>query len=154
VELKDVWGDTPGKIVEDVIERESHPGPSLEDLRKIKQLLFEASVKENSYRSGDLVHGPSIIKKPLATELEHGKAKPVFASPIWNPGLSFKATIVDFLQKDGDEYFLVKSLSMDDMLYRKHAVPELMSLKELGYTRNLRWYHIPSNNVSQPEILA
>lgn len=146
-DLVDAWGDTPHKIVEDVIERESHPGPSLEDLRKIKQHLLEASARQNKHIPGDLVHGPPIVKKSQVDQSERGTAKPVFSSPIWNPGLSFNATIVDFLEKDGDEYLSIKSLSIDDLLYRKNAVAELMP-EDPGYTRNLRWYHIPSNNVS------
>jgi ankyrin repeat protein len=152
-DLKDAWGDTPRKIVEDVIERESHPGPSLEDLRKIKQQLLEASARQNKRKPDDLVHGPPTTKKAQASQPEQGTAKPVFSSPIWNPGLGFKATIVDFLQKDGDEYLSIKSLSMDDLLYRKNAVAELMLLKDPGYERNLRWYHIPSNNMTWDEML-
>jgi ankyrin repeat protein len=146
----DAWGDTPLKIVEDVIERESHPGPSLKDLRKIKQHLLEASGGEHKHKPGDLVHGPPITKE-LVTQPGQGTAKPVYASPIWNPGLSFKATIVDFFAKCGDEYLSIKTLSIDDLLYRKNAVAELMP-KDPSYARNLRWYHIPSNNVSQHEM--
>jgi ankyrin repeat protein len=152
-DLEDAWGDTPRKIVADVIERESHPGPSLEDLRNINQQLLEASVKRNKHRAGDLIHGPPIVKKEQSSLTEQGTAKSVFASPIWNPGLSFKATISDFLQKDGDEYLSIKSLSIDDLLYRKGAAAELMRLNDPGYDRNLRWYHIPSNNMTWAEKL-
>ncbi len=152
-DLEDAWGDTPRKIVEDVTERESHPGPNLEDLRNISHQLLVASSKLNRHKPDDLVHGPPVWKKPQASLTERGTAKPVFASPIWNPGLGFKATISEFVQKEGDEYVLIKSLSMDDLLYRKGAVDELMKLKDSGYTKNLRWYHIPSNNMTWAEML-
>ena len=152
-DLEDAWGDTPRKIVADVTERESHPGPSLEDLRDISHQLLVASGTRNKYKPGDLVHGPPIWKKEQTSLAERGTAKPVYAFPIWNPGLSFKAEIIDFLQKDGDEYLLIKSLSIDDLLYRKGAVAELMKLKDSGYKRNLRWYHIPSNNMTWAEML-
>lgn len=152
-DLEDAWGDTPRKIVADMTERESHPGPSLEDLRNISQQLLEASAIRNKHKPSDLIHGPPIGKKEQASLTEQGTAKSVFASPIWNPGLGFKATIVDFLEKDGDEYLSIKSLSIDDLLYRKGAVAELMKLKDLGYKRNLRWYHIPSNNMTWAEKL-
>jgi len=152
-DLEDAWGDTPRKIVEDVTERESHPGPSLEDLRDISQQLLVASASRNKHKLGDLVHGPPIWKKEQARLTKQGTAKPVYASPIWNPGLSFEATIVDFLQKDGDEYVSIKPLPIDDLLYRKGAVVELMKVKDSCYERNLRWYHIPSNNMTWAEML-
>jgi ankyrin repeat protein len=153
-DLEDAWGDTPRKIAEDVTERESHPGPSLEDLRDIShQLLVASAAKLNKRSPSDLVHGPPIWMKPKASLTEQGTAKRVFASPTWNPGLGFKATISDFLQKDGDEYISIKSLLMDDLLYRKGAVDELMNLEDSKYTKNLRWYHIPSNNMTWAHML-
>lgn len=146
--IKDAWGDTPLDIVADVIERESHPGPNLKDLRIIKQSLLEASLKEPKEKHGDLLQGPPIRIKPPESQPTQGTAKPVFQSPIWNPGLNFKATIVDFLEKDGYELSLEKTLCIDDLLYRRSAIPEILSDKGKGYTHNLRWYHLPSNNVS------
>lgn len=158
-DLEDAWGDTPRKIAEDVTERESHPGPSLQDLRDISHQLLVASAASaelKKHKADGLVHGPPIWKKPKASLTEQGTAKRVFASPTWNPGLGFKATISDFLQKDGDEYILIKSLLIDDLLYRKGAVDELMKLKEpkgSSYSKNLRWIHLPSNNMTWAHVL-
>jgi hypothetical protein len=156
-DLEDAWGDTPWKIAEDVTERESHPGPSLEDLRDIShQLLVASAAKSKKHKADDLVHGPPIWKDPKVGLPKKGTAKRVFASPTWNPGLGFTATISDFLQKGGDEYVSIKSLLIDDLLYRKGAVDELMKLKDSTdseYTKNLRWYHIPSNNMTWAHML-
>jgi hypothetical protein len=68
----------------------------LKDLRKVKQHLLEASGGQEEHKP-DLVRGPPIAREWLVAEPEQGTAKPVYSSPIWNPGLGFKATIVDFL---------------------------------------------------------
>lgn len=145
----DVWGDTPLDIVERRLERDSNPGPSLEDLRKIKQLLLDQNCLERKPELNTSFHGPSIFKRPQASRPNRSRARSVYSSPKWNPGLGFEASIVDFLDNEGEEYVLVEQLSVDDLLYRNGAVEEIM--KKGGSTKdnpNLRWIHLPANNVS------
>lgn len=160
--LKDVWGDTPLEIVEQTMQKQSHPGPNLVDLKRIKQALLKQIVERNGktrHQPTGPFRGPPTTKKTDDDTPKQGNAKPVFESPSWNPGLQFKATIIDFLERNEEEYVLVKELSIDDLLYRKGAIEETMDLPELStqkeptaqqkgsHKKNLRWIHIPANNV-------
>jgi ankyrin repeat protein len=149
IELRDAWGATPLDIVEEVMERESHPGPSLNDLRKIKQILLEKSTEENKPKVSGPFHGPSRKKRPQSIRSEQQRAKSVYASPKWNPGLNFQASVVDFLEKDEEEYVLFEELPIDDLLYRKGAIDDAMKSGESCHKRSLRWFHLPANNVSK-----
>jgi ankyrin repeat protein len=142
-DLRDVWGNTPLDVLEDVIGRESHPVPSLEGLRKIRKRLFQESVHEDMQRACRPFPGPLITRQSQDSK----RARPVFDSPKWNPGLKFRATIVDFLEKGEQEYILVKDLQIDDLLYKKGALDETMGTMEAGYEVKLRWIHLPANNV-------
>lgn len=148
-EIRDVWGDTPLDIVISVMENESHPGPNLEDLRQIRQLLFKRSRQSNKQYSNVLLKGPS--SNPTPSRNSRGVATSVFASPLWNPGLGFQATITDFLEEGGDEYLFSTELSVDELLYRRGAIKEKMD-PEGNYRgkgkRKLRWIHLPANNAS------
>jgi ankyrin repeat protein len=144
--MEDVWGNTPLHIVEDEIENDGHPVPSLQGLRRTKERLLKVSVQENKQQGGDPVPGPYNKKQSQATELQQQKAKPVFESPKWNPGLKFPASIVDFLDFEGQEYVLVKDLPIDDLLYKRDAIKDKMA-RESKYKFKLRWIHLPANNV-------
>jgi hypothetical protein len=145
--LKDVWGDIPLDIVGDVIGRESHPVPSLQGLRKIREMLLKKSVCKNQQQVCGPFPGPVVGKQLQIPEPERRKAKPVFESPKWNPGLKFYAKIVDFLEMNEQEHVLVKDLPIDDLLYKTEAIKETMDDQEVGYDRKLRWIHLPTNNV-------
>jgi ankyrin repeat protein len=158
-ELEDAWGQTPLNIVDSVMERGSHPGPRLEYLQEIKRALLIALLKTKQ-SSSSFFPGPPISQTVSPNRLEQviaqqmakkfGTAKPVFSSPIWSPGLSFQATIVDFLEKDSCEYLHSQTLSIDDLLYRKEAIEETMAPSDdfKGIKPSLRWIHLPANNVS------
>jgi ankyrin repeat protein len=145
--LKDVWGDIPLDIVESVIGRESHPVPSLQGLRKIREMLLKKSECKDEQQISGPFPGPVFATKPQPPESEGQKAKPVFESPKWNPGLKFHAKVVDFLMKGEQEHVLVKDLAIDDLLYKAGAMKETMDYLEVDYTRELRWIHLPTNNV-------
>ena len=145
--LKDVWGDVPLDIVGDVMARESHPVPSLQGLRNIREMLLKKSVYKNEQQISGPFPGPVLAKQPQHLEPESQKAKPVFESPKWNPGLKFYAKIVDFLEINEQEHVLVKELAIDDLLYKTEAIKETMDNLPAGYDRKLRWIHLPTNNV-------
>jgi ankyrin repeat protein len=145
--LKDVWGNIPLDIVGSVIARESHPVPSLQGLRQIREMLLKKSVCKNDQQICGPFPGPLVAQRPQPPRPEGQKAKPVFELPKWNPGLKFYAKIVDFLQKDEQEHVLVKDLAIDDLLYKTEPIKETMDDLEVGYARKLRWIHLPTNNV-------
>ncbi len=145
--LKDVWGDIPLDIVGDVIGRESHPVPSLQGLTKIREMLLKKLACSNEQQITGPFPGPIVAKRPEYPKSESQKAKPVFESPKWNPGLKFYAKIVDFLDMKEQEHVLVKDLAIDDLLYKNDAIKETMDEFEKGYHRKLRWIHLPTNNV-------
>lgn len=147
--LKDVWGNIPLDIVGGVIARESHPVPSLQGLRQIRELLLkESECKTEQEVSGPFL-GPGISKQiqPPQSGSVCPAAKPVFELPIWNPGLKFHAKIVDFLEKGQQEYVLVKDLAIDDLLYKEGAIEDTMNTSGETYEKKLRWIHLPTNNV-------
>ena len=158
-DLEDAWGQTPLEIVDSVMERGSHPGPRLEYLQDIKRQLMVSFLKIKQSPTSFFA-GPPIVTTVAPDQSEQvvaeqiikkfGNAKPIFSSPIWSPGLSFQATIVDFLSKDSNEYLHSKTLSIDDLLYRKEAIEETMAPTGdfAGVKPNLRWIHLPANNVS------
>jgi ankyrin repeat protein len=149
--MKDVWGNTPLHIVEDELENDGHPVPSLHDLRKTKEKLLRALVLENKQQTGSPVEGPYLSKKPQASESLPKKAKPVFESPQWNPGLKFRASIVDFLDIEDREHIKIRDLLIDDLLYKDGAIDAKMDEKGLIDSKKgklkLRWIHLPANNV-------
>jgi ankyrin repeat protein len=147
--LKDVWGNIPLDIVGGVIERESHPVPSLQGLRQIRELLLKESECKTEQQVSGPFPGPGVSKQiqPLQPESERPTAKSVYELPKWNPGLKFHAKIVDFLAKDQQEYVLVKDLGIDELLYKTGAMEDTMKLSDKTYERKLRWIHLPTNNV-------
>lgn len=156
VHSQDLWGDTPLAIVEGRLERDNNPGPTLEDLRRIQQLLADKACRSNGpYSMGSLnsFHGPTLFKK-LSSGLSRrsGLPKPrsVYSSIDWNPGLGFKATVVDVLGNEDDlvnEVVITARVEMNDLLYRDGAVDEIMKDRGSRDEKTLRWIHIPTNNV-------
>jgi ankyrin repeat protein len=151
-ERKDAWGDTPLKIANRVLGRGSHPLSSLEDLRKVKQELEKKFKPTIKYSSNTPFKGPPL--KPV--EAIVGRTKPVFATPIWNPGLGFRGTVVDFLEKDEEENFVVSEQTIDNLLYRmKYTQGRLnTTANSAGAKRRLRWIHLPANNMTWCEMLV
>jgi ankyrin repeat protein len=145
--LKDVWGDVPLDIVGDVIGRESHPVPSLQGLRNIREMLLKKSVCKDEQQASRPFPGPILAKRPQTPEQDRHKAKPVFESPKWNPGLKFHAKIINVLERNKQEYVLVKDLAIDDLLYKDGALEETMADVDEDYKLTLRWIHLPTNNV-------
>jgi ankyrin repeat protein len=171
-ELRDAWDMTPLDIVDQVMHRESHPGPSLDDLRQMKQLLVTKRSTETVPSDELTFKGPRIIKPHASVNKTPeellscpekgkptGKARSVYSSPIWNPGLSFKADIIDFLVKDDEEYVKMERIKIDDLLYRESVLDEVMktecvengtvSKQDNKLKLSVRWIHLPSNNVSK-----
>jgi len=145
--LKDIWGDMPLDIVIDVMRKESHPVPSLQGLRNIRDMLLKWSVIENQQEIFGHFQGPMTSLQLPGPVPVRPKARSVFESPKWNPGLKFRAKIVDFLEEGEQEHVLVKDLEIDDLLYKRDSIVEVMNMQGGDYTRKLRWIHLPTNNV-------
>jgi ankyrin repeat protein len=147
VNMEDVWGDTPLDVAEDVMGKETHPVPSLQGLRKIREMLLQKATDKREKPASSPFPGPLITKQPQESQSRTKRVRPVFESPKWNPGLNFRASIVDFLEKNEQEYVLIKDLPIDDLLYKEGGIAEAMKEKGADYTLKLRWIHLPANNV-------
>jgi len=147
VNMEDVWGDTPLDVVEDVMGKETHPVPSLQGLRKIREMLLQKATDKHEKPARGPFPGPPITKQPQESQSPTKRVRPAFESPKWNPGLNFRASIVDFLEKNEQEYVLIKDLPIDDLLYKEGGIAEAMNEKGADYTLKLRWIHLPANNV-------
>jgi hypothetical protein len=78
-------------------------------------------------------------------------AKPVFEMTFWNPGVGFRATVVDIWEFEEQEYLLLKKPRIEDILHHKGALDTILRYrgKPASVNNKLRWIHIPTNNVSK-----
>ncbi len=179
IDAKDEWGATALDQAEESLDRDGHPGGTVADLQLIRQKLAEKLVEVSRDKPGMVFKGPKKFKlasekqsseatgaqeKPRTAKPASGgaespgavqyirKAKPVFTMPSWNPGLGFRATIVDIWESDDEECLLWKQPKIDEILYYKAGLDAVMACKDKPQMskNKVRWVHLPTNNVSLP----
>jgi hypothetical protein len=149
---KDESGATPLDQAESSLDNDNHAGAQ-RDLGEIIQTLrrkIQKVQETDRIKVGMEFLGATRNSNFLARDLPR-KAKSVFAMPFWNPGVGFRATIVDIWDIDDQEYLMLTRPNIEDILYNREALDWMMTSKSerVGALNKLRWIHIPVNNVSQ-----
>jgi hypothetical protein len=118
-------------------------------------------VKKIPRNFGELIIGPAV-----GSGSEENVARPVFSPPFLNPGLGFKAAIVDFFVGEPEIHQLSRP-DIDKLLYDEKLLgsnsddgkPKISSAENEGPPApgtpkqgtakpKLTWFHLTANNVS------
>ena len=142
-------------------------GARWKDSHKDRSRLSKLSSRpEVSTDIRKLLNNPPLVEGPQETR--NAKEKRIPTAPISHSARdackAFRAVVAEFFQINNQEKFVVKDLSVHNLLY-KHgpdktlekvrrcaAVPTIskapMKEDEISKASTCRWYHLPANNVS------
>jgi len=153
INAKDESGATPLDQAELSLDNDNHTGANWREREEIVQTLRREMQKiqeTDRVKVGMEFPGPKSNSAFLAGDLAP-RAKSIFAMPFWNPGVGFRATVVDIWNSDDQEYLMLRRPKIEDILHNRGALDWMMaSESKPGYVENkLRWIHIPVNNVSE-----
>ncbi|RDW91517.1 hypothetical protein BP5796_02682 [Coleophoma crateriformis] len=170
LEAKDAWGRTP---LQEAKKSRLRPAPeSMQNNTEwapdeVVALLQTAREMETQSEKDPQELGQLIIGPALNSASQENVARPVFSAPFLNPGLGFKAAIVDFFVGESETHQLNKP-DIDKLLYDEKLLGSTSDKVEntSPYAGNggspapespksgtnakptLRWFHLPANNVS------
>lgn len=142
-------------------------GARWKDSHKYRSRLSKLSNRpEVSTDIRKLLNNPPLVEGPQGNPNAKGRRIPT--APTSSSALgackAFRAVVAEFFQINNQEKFVVKDLSVHNLLYkngpdktlekarRRAAAPTIskapMNEDEISKASTCRWYHLPANNVS------